>query len=146
MIVNSVERGYIINPKLDMNALDPTKILASTSNGVHVYDIRNLNKRLFTQDNQLGSTTQCLWSPHRDLVFATASNDRRVYVTDMGEVDRHSMNEYNNIQQSLIVSTCLIPSLLTKDTNNRSETWTGTKARTTCSSLTTRTASTFGNW
>jgi WD40 repeat protein len=103
MIVNTLERDLICNPRLDMNALDTTKILASTSRGVHVYDIRNLSKRLFTQENHLDQTTQCLWSPHRDLVFASASRDRCVYITDMGEVDRHSMNDEMNIQQSLIV-------------------------------------------
>lgn len=103
MIVNTVERDLVCNPKIDMNALDTTKILASTSRGVHVYDTRNLNKRLFTQENHLDQPSQCLWSPHRDLVFASASRDRRVYITDMGEVDRHSMNEEMSIQQSLIV-------------------------------------------
>ena len=86
-----------------MNSLDTTKILASTSRGVHVYDIRNLNKRVFTQENYVGQTTQCLWSPHRELVFASASSDRHVYITDMGEVDRHCMNDPSTIQQSVIV-------------------------------------------
>lgn len=86
-----------------MNALDTTKILATTTKGVHIYDIRNLNKRIFTQENHTDNTTQSLWSPHRELVFASSSRDRHVCVTDMGEVDRHSMNDAISIQQSVIV-------------------------------------------
>lgn len=87
-----------------MNSLDTTKVLATTTKGVHIYDIRNLNKRIFTQENHTDQMTQSLWSPHRELVFASSSKDRHICITDMGEVDRHSMNDTNSIQQSNLVT------------------------------------------
>lgn len=138
MIVNTIERDAVSSPKLDMNMLDTTKILASTSRGANVYDIRNLSKRLFTQENQLGVPTQCLWSPHRELVFASASADRHVYITDMGEVDRHSMNDYMSIQQSLIVFLVDSSSHM-RATKSLSKTWTGTRVKTSCLFPTTKT-------
>ena len=86
-----------------MNSLDTTKILATTSKGIHIYDIRNMSKRIFTQEVSLDQTTQGLWSPHRELVFASSSKDRHVTITDLSEVDRHSMNEANNLLSSIIV-------------------------------------------
>lgn len=103
-IINSITREGIEQSKLDMNALDTTKILSTTTKGVHVYDVRNLNKRIFTQENHTDRTTQSLWSPHRELVFASSSRDRHVCITDMSEVDRHSMNDAVSIQQSVIVT------------------------------------------
>jgi len=86
-----------------MNALDPTKILASTRTGTHVYDIRNMNKRVFTLHNSLGVPSQCKWSPHRDHVYATSFSERQVAVTDMNEVDRYSTNDLEHVEKSMIV-------------------------------------------
>lgn len=101
--MNSVEREHTLCPRLDMNALDTTKILCSSSKGSHVYDIRNLNKRVFSIENHTGRTTCALWSPHRDYVYATSSVDRHVSIMDMSEVDRYSNNEPNVVQQANIV-------------------------------------------
>lgn len=102
MIINSVERTDCVGSRIDMNAIDTTKILASTPRGVHVYDIRNLNKRIFTTENHQGDVTNAKWSPHRDLVYASCSKDRKVLVTDIGEVDRYSMNDPGQIQMATI--------------------------------------------
>ena len=103
-VINSVEREAVDCPKIDMNCLDATKILASTNRGTHVYDVRNLSKRVFTQKNHLGRTTHCMWSPQRDHVYASSSTDRHVSVMDMGEVDRFSLNDPNVLQQANIVA------------------------------------------
>lgn len=102
-IVNSVDRRGCFESKIDMNGLDPTKVLASSPQGVHVYDIRNLNKRIFSMDFGLGTPTQCKWSPHRDFVFGTSFTERQVAITDMGEIDRYSLNDSEDIEKSMIV-------------------------------------------
>jgi histone-binding protein RBBP4 len=103
-IVNSVDRSGCVQSKIDMNTLDPTKILASTRTGTHVYDIRNMNKRVFTLNNGLGTPSQCKWSPHRDHVYAACFAERQVAVTDMGEVDRYSTNDLEHVEKSMIVA------------------------------------------
>lgn len=103
-IVSSVDRSGCLQSRVDMNALDPTKILASTRTGTHVYDIRNMNKRVFTLNNGLGAPSQCKWSPHRDFVYAASFAERQVAVTDMGEVDRYSTNDLEHVEKSMIVA------------------------------------------
>ena len=87
-----------------MNVLDPTKVLVSSTHGTHVYDLRNLSKRVFTEENHLGGVNACLWSPHRDYVYASCSNDRRLAIVDLGELDRYSINDLYNQEQSVIVT------------------------------------------
>lgn len=87
-----------------MNSLDPSKVLVSTCRGNHVYDLRNLYKRVFSVENHLDEVTHCGWSPHRELVFAGSSRDRRLGVIDMGEIDRYSMNDAATVQNSVMVS------------------------------------------
>lgn len=101
--MNSVDRSGCVQSKVDMNALDPTKVLASTRTGTHVYDIRNMNKRVFTLNNGLGAPSHCKWSPHRDHVYAASFAERQVAVTDMGEVDRFSTNDLEHVEKSMIV-------------------------------------------
>lgn len=96
---------YGFESKIDTNVQDPKLILTTTTNGVFVYDLRNLNKRLFTFENHSSEVVKAMWSPYNSNVFASASKDRRVVIMDTSRIEIPKFSDdYLNTQTGLIVS------------------------------------------
>lgn len=103
MIERETLYGY--ESKIDVNVQDPKLILTTSTNGVFVYDLRNLNKRLFTFENHGQEVVKALWSPYNSTVFASASKDRRVVIMDTSRIEIPKFSDdYLNTQTGLIVS------------------------------------------
>lgn len=96
---------YGFPSKIDVNTQDPKLILTTSQNGVYIYDLRNLNKRLFTFENHTSEVVEAKWSPYNATVFASASADRRVFIMDTSRIEVPKFSDdYLNTQGGLIVS------------------------------------------
>lgn len=98
-----------IPSKIDCNELDPKLILSTSGKGVYIYDLRNLDKRLYTFNHHSKRVRQALWSPHNPAVFASSGDDRRVCIMDIEkiEIPRFS-DDFHNTMQALLVNSLLI--------------------------------------
>jgi len=87
-----------------MNSLDPTLMATTSQDGVFIYDLRNVAKRLFTFQHHLREVTQCKWSPHNTNVFATCSKDRRVAILDLSLIETPRFtDDFHNTDQAVQV-------------------------------------------
>ena len=104
---NAVTRPELISEEsqLDMNSMDEKLLLTTAMNGVYVYDIRNLAKRLYTFDSHAARVTKAMWSPYSMNVFASASIDRKVSILDLNRIEvTKRTDDFHNTMQGLIVS------------------------------------------
>ena len=98
------ETLYGFESKIDVNIQDPKILLTTSTNGVFVYDLRNLNKRLFTFENHTSEVTKAKWSPYNSSIFASSSEDRRVVIMDTNRVELPKYSDdYLSTQTGLIV-------------------------------------------
>ena len=84
-------------------------MLTTSKNGVYIYDLRNLEKRLYSFNHHTKDVELALWSPHNPYVFASAGQDRRVSIMDLDKIEmpRYS-DDFHNTMQGLLVRFLLL--------------------------------------
>ena len=93
--------------KIDMNKLDFNLMLTSSENGAFIYDLRNMAKRLFTLSHHSAKVNNCKWSPYHYSMLASCSNDRRVAILDIHNIELPKFtDDFHNTDQALSVLSC----------------------------------------